>query len=502
MRKIFAMILCLSLTIGVIAGCSQGDGSKGDYAGTYEGTAEGYHGDIRVEVTLDDDGKITEIKVDENHNETKGIAEVPIEKIPKAILDTQSLSVDAVSGATLTGDGIVGAVADALTKAGLDPAKYDFTEKRSDKITYEFDKDALPEKEPKTGSVTVTDARGREVEIGLPVSTYAMSTMDVIDYIVPLIGEDAFSKLVGSGQDGGNGLQGYAELYTPIVGEYMNHVGQISDHNAPFDLEMILAVEPDVIIVNSAMGAHRYVMEVESQLAEAGIPIVLIDIPGKDQTTSVQDTLKLLGQIFEQEDKAKEVATFIDDQYALLESKNLTERTDKPTVYYEKSGYSEIYGVTSPSASGWGTSIAIAGGDNIADPLLADTAASKGGGSTIDPEYIIESDPDFIILTGSGLGWMDNHKGSEPGVAKFDIVNRTGWKDLKAVKNNNVYEFSHTTNRSLYGFQAALRMAQIFYPEEFKDVDVDAIMKEFFDKYTLLDSDVTIWDVRINEGSK
>ena len=308
--------------------------------------------------------------------------------------------------------------------------------------------------------------------------------------------------MVGSGQDGGNGLQGYAELYTPIVGEYMNHVGQISDHNAPFDLEMILAVEPDVIIVNSAMGAHRYVMEVESQLAEAGIPIVLIDIPGKDLTTSVQDTLKLLGQIFEQEDKAKEVATFIDDQYALLESKNLTERTDKPTVYYEKSGYSEIYGVTSPSASGWGTSIAIAGGDNIADPLLADTAASKGGGSTIDPEYIIESDPDFIILTGSGLGWMDNHKGSEPGVAKFDIVNRTGWKDLKAVKNNNVYEFSHTTNRSLYGFQAALRMAQIFYPEEFKDVDVDAIMKEFFDKYTLLDSDVTIWDVRINEGSK
>lgn len=28
--------------------------------------------------------------------------------------------------------------------------------------------------------------RGRDVEIGLPISSYAISTMDVIEYIIPL----------------------------------------------------------------------------------------------------------------------------------------------------------------------------------------------------------------------------------------------------------------------------------------------------------------------------
>lgn len=349
-------------------------------------------------------------------------------------------------------------MADALQKAGLDPANYGFAaDEANAEETYVLDPNAMPEKLPVTGSIQLTDVKGREVTIDLPISTYAISTMDVIDYMIPLMGEEAFSKLVASGQDGGGGLQTYAKLYTPVVGNYMAHVGQISDHNAPFDLEMILAQDPDILIVNSAMGAHNYALEVEEQLTEAGIPIFLIDVPGKSFTTSVQSTLEVLGKIFEKEERAKEVISFIDEQFALIASKNLNARTDQPSVYYEKSGYSQIFGSTSTSKSGWGTVIAAAGGDNIA--------------------------------------------GQKPAVPRFDIVNRTGWSALQAVKNENVYELAHASSRAVFGFYPCLKMATIFYPEDFKDVDPEAVMDEFFERFMLVDSDVTGWCYRLGEVS-
>ncbi len=503
MKRILSFILISIFILTALMGCGQIKNNEEtlatDYSGIYKGQAEAYHGKIKVEVSLGENGEIKEIVVDENHNETEGIGDIPIEKIPQAIVAAQSLSVDSISGATLTGDGIIAAVANALISAGLDPTSYGFENIESVEVVFELDIDSLPEKIAKTGTKVIRDAKGRKVTLNTPISTYGISTMDVIDFIIPILGKDAFDMLVASGQDGGGGLQGYAKLYTPVVGSYMKHVGQISDHNAPFDLEMILATDPDVIIVNSAMGAHKYALEIEAQLAAAGIPIVLIDVPGKSITSSVQDTLKLLGEIFEKEEKAREVASFIDNQYKLIASKNLDKRRDKPTFYYEKSGYSQIFGSTSSSASGWGTLMAIAGGDNIADPILLETAGSKGGSNTLDPEYIIQADPDFIILSGSGAGWMDNYEGSIAKVPKFDIVNRIAWNNLKAVKNKNVYEIAHATSRSIYGFHAALKLAKTFYPKEFADVDADGIMDEFFKKYMLANSDVTGWFHRISE---
>ncbi len=165
---------------------------------------------------------------------------------------------DGVTGATLTGQAIRRAVADALQTAGVDPASLGYApvvKKEAEKVA--FNPAAMPKKAPITGSMTVKDAKGRKVKIALPISSFAVSTMDVIDYIIPLLGKDAFSMLVGSGETGGRSIQKYSRLYTPIVGKYMEHFGQISEHNAPFDLEMILSQNPDVLIVNSAMASLK-----------------------------------------------------------------------------------------------------------------------------------------------------------------------------------------------------------------------------------------------------
>lgn len=491
LRRGLMFLLALSLIL-VLNGC--GNSKVGVLKeGVYTETVEAYHGNIEITTKIDKEGKITDVLVGEN-TETEGIGTLAIEKIPNLIIEKQSLDVDGISGASITVNAIINGVAGGIEKAGGNLANFRMTGKaevEGDYVLPKIDKTKLPPVAEKTGSVMIKDAKGREIEISLPVSRYAVSTMDVLEYIIPLKGEDAFNLLVGSGQDGGHGLNSYAELYTPVVGNYMEHAGQISDHNSPFDLEMILSMEPEVIITNSAMGAHKYALEVEDILESAGIKIILVDVPGKNLETSVQDTMKILGKVFQEEEKANEVITFIDDQFELIASKNLGKKENQPSVYYEKSGYSEVFGSTSTSKGGWGLPIKVAGGKNIADPVLLSSVAAKGASNTLDPEYVLEQNPDFLIFSGINDGWLSTLKTKKD--PSFDILKRNGWSNLDAVKNGQVYEFAHSTSRSIYAFYPTLKMAKLFYPEEFADLDPEVVLDEFFDRFMILDSDISTW---------
>ena len=86
--------------------------------GTYTGTAEGKNGPVTVNVEVDSES-ILSVEVTE-HAESQGICEPAIEQIPAAIVENQSLSVDTVTGATITSQAILDAAEDALTQAGAD----------------------------------------------------------------------------------------------------------------------------------------------------------------------------------------------------------------------------------------------------------------------------------------------------------------------------------------------------------------------------------------------
>ncbi|EJT5933858.1 FMN-binding protein [Clostridium perfringens] len=84
--------------------------------GTYLGVSKGYGGDIKVKVTIES-GKIKSIEV-VSHSETPKYYENG-SKVIASILKENSTNVDAISGATLTSNGIKNAVRDALSKAGF-----------------------------------------------------------------------------------------------------------------------------------------------------------------------------------------------------------------------------------------------------------------------------------------------------------------------------------------------------------------------------------------------
>lgn len=115
-------ILRAVAAIGVLAlilSCGSSAGTGQTYTpGTYTASAKGYHGDIKVAVKVSK-SKITGIRVVE-HGETPGISDLAISGIPKAIVASQSLAVDAVSGASFSSKGVIDAVTAALKEAGGD----------------------------------------------------------------------------------------------------------------------------------------------------------------------------------------------------------------------------------------------------------------------------------------------------------------------------------------------------------------------------------------------
>ena len=87
--------------------------------GVYTGIGSGFRGEISVEVTVEN-GLITDISVISS-NDDKQFFDRASNSIISSIISTQSVDVDAVSGATFSSNGIIEAVADALNISFSNP---------------------------------------------------------------------------------------------------------------------------------------------------------------------------------------------------------------------------------------------------------------------------------------------------------------------------------------------------------------------------------------------
>lgn len=87
--------------------------------GTYQVTTVGHNGDLPMSVTLSEE-RIEAIDIDSS-GETGGIADVVFTRIPSEIIEGQTLNVDAVSGASVTSNGVLDGVARAVRQAGANP---------------------------------------------------------------------------------------------------------------------------------------------------------------------------------------------------------------------------------------------------------------------------------------------------------------------------------------------------------------------------------------------
>lgn len=80
--------------------------------GIYEGSGDGFGGEIKVRLTVKDN-KLEKVEILSAENETKDYLE-SAKKILDDAVDKQSVDVDTVSGATLSSNGIISAMKEAI----------------------------------------------------------------------------------------------------------------------------------------------------------------------------------------------------------------------------------------------------------------------------------------------------------------------------------------------------------------------------------------------------
>ena len=135
-----------SAKAGAASSKSAGSVGTADESGTYKdgtftGSAQGYHGVVKVSVTVKSN-KIKSIKILENHDDAAYFNRAKGTLLP-LIVKKQSTNVDAVSGATFSSNGIIKAVRNALSKAAVngsgntsnDSAKTSTKKETTEKVT-------------------------------------------------------------------------------------------------------------------------------------------------------------------------------------------------------------------------------------------------------------------------------------------------------------------------------------------------------------------------------
>ncbi len=225
--------------------------------GVYRETVKGMHDGLVVEVTLSEK-KIEKIVVVENHD-TPGISAGAIESVPEAIVAQQSLSVDIVSGATMTSRGILEAVAQAITAAGGKVEEFKKTKAANTEVsttsgaTEAAAEKRLPAAWDKEYDVVVVGGGFAGLAAAHSAATHGAKT--VLVEKMPFVGGNSqinggvyaayTSKLAAGLQKKFNLVPDTAEAHiadTMKGGDYMSDIKLVKNmvYGAPFYLDMLL----------------------------------------------------------------------------------------------------------------------------------------------------------------------------------------------------------------------------------------------------------------------
>ncbi len=247
--------------------------------------------------------------------------------------------------------------------------------------------------------------------------------------------------------------------------------------NGEMNIEQLLALDPDVVFYSATNTEER------EKYDAAGIPAVGFStaVAGFDVVETYAKWIELLGDIYGDSEKADTIIEA--GRETAAEIKAVTDTIpaeDKPDVLIL---YHYSDGVIKTSGTGfyghyW---IESAGGRNVAEELKSTPE--------INMEQIYEWDPDIIFIT--------NFSPYLPEDFYNNTIEGHDWSAVSAVKNGQVHKFPLGMYRwfppSSDAPLSLMWLAKKIQPELFADIDMDAEIKSYFEKYynvTLTDDDI------------
>ncbi|NBB49571.1 ABC transporter substrate-binding protein [Rhizobium sp. CRIBSB] len=336
-------------------------------------------------------------------------------------------------------------------------------------------------------TVKIKDITGREVEVSVPVERVILGEGRQIYFTAALDTEKPFGRVVGWRDDFKKAdLDGY-NIYLQKFPEMekIPTFGGMKD--GTFDIEQAVALKPDVIIMNTEAKSATEESGYIEKLAAVGIPLVYIDFREKPMENT-DDSMRIIGKLFGKEERAEDFVKFHDEQIAKV-TDVLAKQSDlkKPVVFMERAGGYSDDCCMSFGNENFGKMVELAGGINMAKDIIPGTFG------TVNPEQIIASNPDQVIVTGSnwelyvpGGKWVGVGPGADKAEAArklSELMKRPGFTDIKAAKDGNVHAIWHQFYNSPYQFVAVQQIAKWLHPDLFKDVDAEATFKEMHERF-------------------
>lgn len=348
--------------------------------------------------------------------------------------------------------------------------------------------------------IEITDVTGRTVTLKKPAERVVLQWSGAggpFFTISALMGKDTPKVIAGMDTS----LQQYrADMWKHFTTEMpelakIPEVGTVGDKN--FNVEQVVALHPDVIFIPVDL-KNQYESDAKQKLDEAGVQTIYIDYHAENLEKH-QKSIEAIGKALGKEERAAEISKFYTDHVTKVLDRVKTINKPKPTVYLEVGMKGpEEFGNSFSGNYSWGALATLCGADVITKDVVKRTAP-------INPEFVLEKNPDIIMIMGSywpknptsmRLGFEANEAQSQELLKAF-TTERQGWSDLKAVENKQVYSVHHGLPREVYDAAVFEYLAKTFYPEEFKDVDPEATLKEFYDKF-LPYSYGGIWFMHLN----
>jgi iron complex transport system substrate-binding protein len=179
------------------------------------------------------------------------------------------------------------------------------------------------------------------------------------------------------------------------------------------NVEAIVADKPDLVVEYADTGS------LTKRLAAFSIPV--LELPPPSQVAGVYSEISQLGQATGHTAQAGSENTMIRRQIAAIAA--AAPHPAKPITYYYELDQT-YYSVTSSTFIGH--LLALLGMKSIAD--AATGAAASGGYPQLSSEYILRSNPDYILLADT----VCCHQSAAT------VAKRPGWASMTAVKNGHV----------------------------------------------------------------
>lgn len=228
----------------------------------------------------------------------------------------------------------------------------------------------------------------------------------------------------------------------PVIGE---------GRQKPLNAEAIMALRPDLLITAEADRAQADLLS-----RTTGIPVLAIDYGGMGvlKPERVKETLKLLGNVLQREQRANRLIAELTSQQRELE-RRLTGVKPVP-VYVGAVSQRGSHSITSTDADYY--PLEVSGAANLAKQL------KKTGHAYIDKEQLLVWNPPLILVDAGGAE-----------LVRRDLArNHDFFSRLAAVRTNQVYQvlpYNYYHTNLEIALANSWYVAKLLHPKRLRDID-------------------------------